>query len=188
MKKKIIITVITIVAISLTCIAIVFIMSNISDKKQVANDLNVTLNVMLGKCDETPYILSGDNAFESVISNESLEKALNEKCSYEIKKIQIKDNTAIVDLSFTSPDIYQYLNENIDEKSQESQDVLVNNIVENIETNVKNKSYEFQIELTLINDHWYLNPNSNLANALSGNLISWYSKIGENKVNALIEG
>lgn len=179
------------IIISLICCIVVitstiFIGIHFYYKNQVKEDLSVTLDALTGKSPENPYIYSSVQKYESIISDKALSDKINKKCTYKINKTKINENEATVDILFSAPDIYEYLNNKSQDNDFISVSDLITNITNDIDSEIQLKTYEIQIELIKSNDKWYLKPNSELSNALSGGLLKWYSDIGKNKINEFI--
>lgn len=186
-KKKIIIIFI-ILSIIIASISIGWISSEVlKSKGEVKRDLSVTLSVLMMQSEEPYYIYSVDDEKIELINDEKLSENFYKKCTYEIKKVKIVKDEATVDLNFSSPDIYDFLETSIDHTKTYKHDELVSEIINGLNNNVKFKTYQIQVKLIKVNGNWYLKPNSQLSNALSGNLISWYSELGGNIVNSLLE-
>lgn len=181
-----VVSVIMIIAFIFACFSIINIMKC---KNEVKEDLSLTLSVltMQNESDNNYYIYSVDNDEFSLFMNDELAKSFGSKCTYKIEKIKIKNDEAVVKLSVSSPDIYKFLSNNVDPNKKYKSEELSDMILKNIDSNISLATNEFEVELIKINGHWYLKPNSDLSNALSGNMVSWYSGIGENIVNGLLE-
>lgn len=175
--------------------------------------LMVLLSMTLVSCDEAPSALEQDLiATLTAICNNSLDESsyiYGETLRSENRSVQRENNdmaekiaslvtfeivdtsedsdTATAKIKLTSPDVYQMIVEIASELQEDNVETLLDMLDDNLDGDYAVREYEIAVDLKLINEHWYLIPNGELANAFSGGIVEQYSMMGQDIINKLIE-
>jgi len=157
------------------------------DNAELKQDLQTTLDALIsGTITDNTYIysmaLKNEDIWDNIISQK-----LTSKTTYKIISTESSESNGTAKVKFISPDAYTMLQE----AASEPDIIDVNLLLENIEIALDNKfqtvDFDVIIELKLIDGHWYLVPNEDLSNALSGGLIEKYFELGTNIIDDLAE-
>lgn len=171
----------------LICLSLSACNRNENDIKQ---DLTCTLDAIKdGTLDEQSYIYTSTlNAIDSDISDRSSE--ITEKVAslveYKILNVSAEEDTANANLRITVPDTYNMIEEIASTMQEENVDVLLTELNNKLNGEFPQKEFDVSVDLKLVNEHWYLIPNEQLANAFAGGLIEQYFMMGENAINKLL--
>lgn len=154
-------------------------------------DLTATLTAICNSnLDESSYIygetLRGENGSGQGENNDIAEKIAS-LVTFEVADISEGSDTATAKIKLTSPDVYLMIAEIASELQKDNVEALLDILDNNLDGDYAVKEYEIAVDLKLINEHWYLIPNGELANAFSGGIVEQFSMMGQNIINNLIE-
>lgn len=153
--------------------------------QQIENDITTTLNTIIsGNQSGEVYVYSVDT-FEQIIADDDIAEKMANKISYKISKTTLTENNATAEVVFTTPDMYTIITDT--SKNTDNVDDLIENVSDKLDGNYPEKDFNVLLDLKLVNEHWYIVPNDELSNALSGGLITYYSELGMNTVDTLTE-
>ena len=177
---------------AILCFLIIGGLSACSSQKEIEQDLTASLNeIRTGTLAENSYIYSSnlgianDNNYFN--SNEITQKIAS-NVHFTITDISQNEESAEADIEFSAPDVYQMIEEIASTMQEENVEKLLEALDTQLDGDFPTKEFEVTVDLRRMNDHWYLIPNSQLANAFSGGLIEQYSLMGQNIVDELLEG
>lgn len=100
--------------------------------------------------------------------------------------VSAEEHTANANLRITTPDTYKMIEEITSTVQEENVDVLLTAFNDNLNGKFPQKEFDASVDLKLVNEHWYLIPNEQLADAFTGGLIEQYFMMGENIINKLL--
>ena len=156
---------------------------------QAKDDLQVTFEAILGRSDSLGYVYGAQGQLNSLLNDNETSAKINDAITYEIKNVKVADEKGTAQIFITAPDVYAILTELGSEgNSGEDLDALLSQINVALDSKHKNLEANVDVDLEQIGEHWFLVPNEELANALSGNLIQWYSNLGNKAIDDLIGG
>ncbi len=192
-KKKhiILLCIIAVVLVAIITTVTILCINKTNERKLAKQDIIVTLDSILNRSEKDGYILGMNMSSSASLlnSNETSDK-INSLISYSIDSVKIKNLVGTVKISIVSPDLHTILKDiNATEEIINDSDKLLSEINQSLNSDEYPK-FETTIEAQIekLGDHWFLIPNSQLSNALSGNLTQAYSQLGNNIINELIEG
>lgn len=165
-------------------------MSACGNSKNVEQDLIKTLDELKnGVTNEESYIYNSSlSASESIPnSSDDINKKIASLVEYSISEITVKGEEADASIKLTSPDIYALLTEIASDMQENDVEQLLEQLNDRLDENILTKKYEITVNLKLVNEHWYLVPSGELANAFSGEIIELYSAMGLNIIDGLLE-
>lgn len=159
---------------------------------QLKDDLTNTIESMLGKNDTNEIYISGltflsETSYQVLMDNE-VGNRICELIEYRIENIDIKDEEATVVINIKSPDIYQMICQIVENKNASDTDSLLKELLSQLNTEYQTTEKNVSCNLEYKNEHWYLIPNTELSNMLSGNLYEYYANLGKNTVDELTGG
>ena len=156
---------------------------------QAQEDLQVTLEAILGRSDSQGYVYGVQGQFNRLFNDNETSAKINDTITYEIRNVKVIEEKGTAQIFIIAPDVYAILTELASEGSSgENSDALLSQINLALDSNHKNFETNVDVHLEQIGEHWFLVPNEDLANALSGNLIQWYSNLGNKAIDDLIGG
>lgn len=158
---------------------------------QAINDLQITLDSILGRTDADGYIFGFPTDAGALISDDEIAGKINAAITYEIVDVQIEDTGATATIFISAPDLSIILadvvsrlvvdeNDDIDELLSQVR-LTLNSDHEMFEDTV-------EVRLELLNGNWFLIPNAEFSNALSGNLIQLYARMIDEFMDELVGG
>lgn len=165
-------------------------MSACGNSKNVEQDLIKTLDELKnGVTNEESYIYNSSlSASESIPnSNDDINKKIASLVEYSISEITVRGEEADASIKLTSPDIYVLLTEIASDMQENDVEQLLEQLNDSLDENILTKKYEITVNLKLVNEHWYLVPSGELANAFSGGIIEQYSAMGLNVIDGFLE-
>ena len=114
---------------------------------------------------------------------------MNDAITYEIRSVQIDGTRATASIFITAPNLYAILT---DVASHLHYDADIEELFAGIRVTLDSDYEIFEdivdVWLERMDNHWFLIPNAELSNALSGNLIKGYIRIVDEIVDDLIGG
>lgn len=154
-------------------------------------DLIKTLDeIKSSTTNESSYIYSSNLSATSAASDASSE--INKKIAglveYSILGISADEETAEASVKLIVPDVYKLITEIAAGMQENNVDLLLERLNEKIDGDMAMKEYEVTVALKLVDEHWFLIPSGELANAFSGGIIEQYSMMGQNIIEGLLEG
>ena len=166
-------------------LVLLFGISGCGEKRQVEEDLTCTLDFLISGNEEKESYLYSVDIMDSGFEGEGIFKYVANKVTYKISTIENDKDKATVLIQFTTPDIEQFLS-NIPVETEE--ELLEEKVKEHLESEFPMKEYEVTLELKQIEEHWYLIPNAELSNVMTGGMVEWYSEMGLRVIEKLMGG
>lgn len=179
--------------IILVIISVLIIISLLSCNRHedIRQDVMDTLSAISnGTLDEHSYIYSSSfsaNGDEAYAYNDEITQKIVSSVQYSVLKISQNGEIAEAEIKFVAPDAYQMIEDIVLTMQEDNIDMLLETFSSQLDKKFPTKEFKVSVNLKLINEHWYLVPNSQLANAFSGGLIEKYSMMGENTIDKLLE-
>ena len=150
---------------------LLFTLSGCGNEKDIRKDLESTLNELISQSgSEEVYVYRADIFQEDSGSEITLDN-LRSKVTYKIRDIGDSKATVV----FTAPDTMALLNAAVQSGVSDTEE-LMGAVDEALQGDFPTCEYEVELELKEMNEHWYLVPNAQLENALSGGLLDGYSE------------
>ena len=193
MKKKLIITIIVVSCCLLATIGFVIFElisfnSNNKQYKDVTRDITVTLDSVLNRSQSKKVYMWGmvsQLSSETVFSDSELGKKASSLIKYEIKEIDIEAKK--VTISFVSPDFYNILKEIAGEyTSVVEPEEIEKRLAEKLDGQYLKYKSTAVCNISKIGEHWYIEPNEEFLNGLTGNIYSYYSSLGIETIEHLL--
>lgn len=156
---------------------------------ELKQDLTNTLDTIISGEEKNDIYIYGKNiGFNNENSeNEKIRKKIIKNIDYKIISVEENENEAEVKLKIKTPDAYQMLQDIVLSNQENNIKSLLDSFEKQLEDDFPKKEFEVTINLMLFNNHWYIIPNDEFANAFSGGLIEQYSLIGRRTVENLLE-
>ena len=159
-------------------------------KNNIRQDLTDTLDAISnGTSDEHSYIYKSNLNIATAntnIQSDEITKKIAALVEYEIFDILSEGNTANAKIKITAPDTYKMIRDIATTMQEEDTDILLKTLSVKLDEEFPKKEFDVSVDLKLINEHWYLIPNGQLANAFMGGLIEQYFMMGQNTINKLL--
>ncbi len=154
-------------------------------------DLTDTLSVLCNTSSDKSSYIYGEplqcKSNNSHVGDGDVTEKIASLVTFKIVDILEEPDTATAKVKLVSPDVYQMITEITSELQEYSVVTLLSTLEDNLDGDYAVKEYEVTVTLKLINEHWYLVPNGELANAFSGGIIEKYSTMGQEVINRLVE-
>lgn len=125
-------------------------------------------NILQNK--ETINALTVNNEKISSLSGGEISNIIMNNITYEIKKIDVKKTTAICDIVFTYPDILTI----IDEYEKTEQKDFTQFLTEQMNGTFSTKQTDLAVEMSYLNNKWYIIVTDELYNILMGGAYNYY--------------
>lgn len=134
--------------------------------------------------DEQVPVLAPDGTPADGGANEGLAQVITGMLEYEILSVTEDDDTATATVRITAPDTPAILDDVLADMDVYDMEVFVDRMEDALRTN--SKTVEFTVEVTLrgVDGVWYLVPDGQLTNAMTGGLLQVYS----DQVQAIQDG
>lgn len=152
------------------------------------NDLSHTLDALRSNSLENAYLYSsGDllpqNDFTASQNENEVNLLIKKQSSFQIQRIEVDGDNATAYVTVSAPDVLQILEQQ--SAFIEGQDVTA--LLDLVQQELEQEDFpkkEFDITATLkqVDSHWYLMPNYDLNNALSGGLLERYAQIVQDRM------
>ena len=167
-------------------------LNNNNEHKQVSEDVSSTLDSLLSRNNSENIYISGvwfNTNSKSIFSDNPVSNSISEKIVYVIQNVDIKSDKGSCNIFIKSPDIYTILTEIVKtDTSFSNTEELLNAVSKKLDSSYPTIEKSVECSLEYKNDHWYIIPNEDLFNYLSGNLYSYYMNIGEYTKNDILGG
>ena len=151
---------------------LLLVLSGCGNEKEIRNDVENTLNEIIAPSGNNDiYIYQADISQVDTNSDTTLAH-IRSRVTYEIRDIS-NDKVSIL---FTTPDTMAILNDAVENGATDI-DELLKSVESSLQENFQTCEYEVELGLKELNAHWYIVPNTQLENALSGGLLDAYSQI-----------
>lgn len=195
-KSKKIIIIIALVVVAALSVLIAFLFPILGEKNQATvqlkNDLTNTIESMLGKNDTNEIYISGltflnETSYQVLMDNDVGNK-IGELIEYSIENVDITDAEATVVINVKSPDVYLMICQIVENKNASDTDSLLKELLSQLNKECQTTEKNISCNLKYENGHWYLMPDTELSNILSGNLYEYYANLGKNTVDELTGG
>ena len=149
----------------------------------VAHDLTITLDAILGRTNEQGYIMGFPTlGTEPLFNDDEVAEKMNAAITYEVMDVQIDGTIATATIFVSAPDLSIILRDAVSLLlAGDNDDVSELLSIVGAALNSEHEVFEntFEVDLELLDDNWFLVPNSEFSNALSGNLIQLYAQMVE---------
>lgn len=161
---------------------------------QIRDDITYTLNeIRSNRFSNGAYIYdfeSEDNNSSALLSEEEINIKFLSQIDYKIEKLsKDSDNThgeAVI--TFTFPDLLTTIVEASEYlENDTNKEALLSLISEKLNGNYKTKEQKVKLDIVYKQSHWYIIPNSELSNVLSGGLLDYYSSLGKKYIQTKSE-
>ena len=195
-KKQQVIPLFVIVLLSLTIVGMgikIFVFPDEADlddnsTKKIEQDLSASIDALLNRSESDGYIfLMNESKNVMLFEENEITKKIYHAIHYQIKKIEIDGSESSAQLLITSPDMYTILEGSIYGLNEDDVDKLLDIVNRALDTEYPKIESDVTVSLEQIGENWFLFPDSQLINALTGNLSQWYSQLGKNTVDALLK-
>lgn len=177
------------IIIILVSLSILFTLSACDRNEDVEKDLTDTLNaISADTIDEHSYIYNTSlNHTDNIHTySDEITKKIASKVKFSILDISSIEETAEAEIKLIAPDAYQMMDDIASTMQEESVEILLKTLNLQLDKDFSTKEFKITVNLRLVDDHWYLIPNGQLANAFAGGLIEKYSMMGKDKVDKLV--
>lgn len=161
-------------------------------ENDVEHDLVYTLDAIKnGTVDDQSYIYSCTlNVTDNNVSDKSgkITKKVANLVEYKILNVSEEENNiAKAKIRITAPDTYKMIEEIASTMQEENVDVLLTALNDKLNGKFPQKEFDVSVDLKLVNEHWYLIPNDQLADAFTGGVNEQYFKMGQDVIDKLLE-
>ena len=172
------------------CFCLVISLSGCGGSSSIKKDVSFSLNAVINGDIDDGYIYSIDLEGKSIplLGDDALIRKICNNASFKVTKIEQQgDEEATATIKIKSPDILQMMS--LIAESGEVKDVneLLSALETNLDSKFSTKEYLVDISLVLIDEHWFIIPNSELVNALSGGLVKEYLILERQMVDQLTQ-
>jgi len=158
----------------------------------VAHDLTITLDAILGRTNEQGYIMGFPTlGTEPLFNDDEVAEKMNAAITYEVMDVQIDGTIATATIFVSAPDLSIILRDAVSLLlAGDSDDVNELLAIVGAALNSEHEVFEntFEVDLELLDDNWFLVPNAEFSNALSGNLIQLYAQMVEVMIHDMMGG
>jgi len=159
----------------------------------VANDLTTTLDSILGRTDEQAHII-GSHLFgsEPLFNDDEMANKVNAAITYEIiDAYQVDYMTATATILVSAPDLSIILSDAVAYMvagGNDDVDMLLATVERALSAEHEVFEDSVEVSLELIGDNWFLVPNAEFSNVLSGNLVQLYAQVVEEMIQEMTGG
>ena len=171
------------------CFMLMFVFSGCGKKNQMSEDIQFTLKEICStQFTDEPYIYSYEitnSDIRGLIKNEAINELFLSQVQYKIESLSKEsDNThgeAIISFSF--PDLMAVIEESAASLDSDSgTEALFSIVSKKLQGNCKKKKEKISVDMIYIHSHWYIIPNADFSNVLSGGMLEYYSLLGNEYV------
>ena len=158
----------------------------------VAHDLTITLDAILGRTNEQGYIMGFPTlGTEPLFNDDEIAEKMNAAITYEVMGVHIDGTIATATIFVSAPDLSIILRDAVSLLlAGDSDDVNELLAIVSAALNLEHEVFEntFEVYLELLDGNWFLVPNAEFSNALSGNLIQLYAQMVEVMIQDMMGG
>ena len=160
------------------------------ETNKAKKDIIITLDALLGRSEESDsyilgsFVLAGTS--NKIFTDNEISKKIANQVVYSVSEIEINKPDGAVIIEITAPDVQLMLNDAMQDISAlDNVDTLLDFVVLKLdgEYPIINESFKCEIKYTLGN--WYLIPNAELFDAMSGKLYSFYNDLIEQMLDEM---
>ena len=173
----------------------VFVLSGCKNEDQMRDDINYTLKeICAGRFNNGAYIYSFENDTGNnggLINDEDINRLFLSKIKYKINSLSKENDNkhGAATITFTFPDLLGILDEAAGEMNNEADtEALLSLVAEKLQGDFEKKKQEVSVDMVYAQSHWYIIPNADLSNVLSGGLLEYYSSLGKKYIESKTEG
>lgn len=155
------------------------------DKKGAEAAVNEAMSALVSGGNENIPILTLDGSTVNGFENEGLARVISGQLTYEVGEVSAKGKTAHASLKITAPDTPAILRETLGELDEYSDEAFIEAMSARLGRGHDTVSFDVELELKRIDGVWYLIPNAELTNAMTGGLLQMYGDTVEQIRNRL---
>lgn len=169
--------------------ALMFVFGGCGKKDQMSEDLQFTLGkICAAQFTDGPYIYSYETTsgdISGLINNEDINELFLSQVQYKIESLSKESDNihgeAIITFSF--PDLMAVIEESAASLDSDSDtEALFSLVSEKLQGNCQKKKEKISVDMIFIQSHWYIIPNADFSNVLSGGMLEYYSSLGSEYV------
>ena len=173
------------------CLYVFLSVSACSMDNTIKKDVSSSLDAIKSGNSDEGYIYNVDLTGNRIqlIGEDALIRKICSKTTYSISKIEKQGKEkATATIIIISPDIIQMMGSIMEKNKVEDVNQLLSYLESELDSKFLSKEYSVKLSLLLINEHWFIVPNSELVNAFSGGVLKHYSIIERQMVEQLMRG
>lgn len=147
-----------------------FLLVGCGEEDQMREDLTTTLDALITQDGREACYLYQAGPLQAQAPDSPVLNDVKSKVTYEIG--EMGDGTATV--RFTTPDLLQILQSCAEAGAADTQDLL-DAAQQKLQGDYPTREYAVTVRLQKVEDHWYLVPDTQLEDVLSGGIIEGYT-------------
>ena len=156
------------------------------DKKGAEAAVNEAMSALVSGGAEDIPVLALDGSTVTGFENEGLARVISGQLTYEVGEVSAKGKTASASLKITAPDTPAILQEALGELDEYSDEAFIEAMSARLGRSHDTVSFDVELELKRIDGVWYIIPNAELTNAMTGGLLQMYEDTVQQVRNRLI--